>query len=373
LSTEQLPGAATEAGQRKFPCGSCGALLVFDPSVAELKCPYCQHVTPIPQTEADIQELDYAAILEQTAGESTVLDHHAVKCPVCGAETALDKNIAYGLCPFCNAQLKDDAAAKRSIQPAALLPFKVTKADALNKFRAWMSSLWFAPSGLQAYARADDRLHGLYTPYWTYDADATSFYRGERGDDYWETETYTEVENGRTVTKTRQVRKTRWWPVSGTVYNDFNDVLVLASRSLPKDLTDKLEPWDLENLLPFKEDYLSGFRAECYSVSLPEGFVEARRIMDEAIRETVCKDIGGDHQRINVVKSQFADITFKHLLLPVWMSAFQYHDKTYRFVVNARTGEVQGERPYSFWKIFGAVTSAVVAIGALVFFLSRHH
>ena len=40
-------------------------------------------------------------------------------------------------------------------------------------------------------------------------------------------------------------------------------------------------------------------------------------------------------------------LTYKHLLLPVWMLAYRYGKKTYRVVVNAGTGEVQGGRPWS--------------------------
>jgi hypothetical protein len=207
----------------------------------------------------------------------------------------------------------------------------------------------------------------MYVPYWTYDADTISYYTGERGDDYWVTESYTTTENGKTVTKTRQVRKTRWHRVSGVVFNVFDDLLVLASEGLPTKCAEKLEPWDLENLVPFDDKYLAGFRAERYQVDLKEGFEKACGMMDDAIRTAIRRDIGGDHQRIHSVNTRRQHLTFKHLLLPVWLSAYRYGGKPYRFLVNGRTGEVQGERPWSVWKILLLVLG-VAAAGAAVYF-----
>ena len=87
--------------------------------------------------------------------------------------------------------------------------------------------------------------------------------------------------------------------------------------------------------------------------------------IDRAIRS----DIGGDEQRIRSQRSSYFDITFKHILLPIWISAYRFGDKPYRFVVNARTGEVQGERPWSVVKIVVAVLAMIVVaviIGLIV-------
>ena len=216
------------------------------------------------------------------------------------------------------------------------------------------------------YAQSESKLAGVYIPYWTYDSDTTTDYRGERGDYYYTTETYTAMVNGRSVTRTRQVRHTRWSPASGTVRNSFDDILILASKSLPKKYTERLEPWDLANLVPYADEYLSGFRAESYQISLPEGFEAAKGVMAAAIQNSIRQDIGGDEQRIHSAQTQYENITFKHILLPVWLSAYRFREKIYRILINARTGEVQGERPFSAWKIAGAVLIALVIVGILI-------
>ncbi len=152
----------------------------------------------------------------------------------------------------------------------------------------------------------------------------------------------------------------------------FDDVLVLASRSLPKRYTDALQPWDLSTLEPYRPEYLAGFRAEGYTVELPDGYDEARTHMDRVILRDVKFDIGGDRQRVHSVNTAVSDVTFKHVLLPVWLAAYKYRGKTYRFVVNGQSGKVQGgERPpWSAWKIAIAVILGGLIVAAGIGYLA---
>ncbi len=169
--------------------------------------------------------------------------------------------------------------------------------------------------------------------------------------------------NGRPQRRTERVRQIRWTPVSGRVAREFDDVLVLASQSLPRHYTEALEPWDLSALEPYRADWLAGFTAEGYTVGLPEGWSRAQEIMARTIRGDVARDIGGDEQRVGQVETAYDRETFKHVLLPVWMAAYRYGGKSYRFVVNGQTGRVQGERPWSAWKIAFAVLLGLIAAG----------
>jgi DNA-directed RNA polymerase subunit RPC12/RpoP len=350
----------------QHPCGQCGAKLDFAPGTSALKCPYCGFEMQIAQSEAQIAELDYGSFLEKAGQEKESHDLPRVKCDKCGAETTMPAATAAGICPFCGANMVFSGSASRLIRPEGLLPFKVSDKQALEDFRRWIRKLWFAPSILKQYAQSEGKLVGVYVPFWTYDSDTTTSYSGERGDYYYITETYTEDENGRSVTRTREVRHTRWTPASGTVYNKFDDILVLAGKSLPKKYADSLEPWDLANLVPYADDYLSGFRAESYQINLPQGFEAAKEKMAPIIQNTILQDIGGDEQQIHSAQTQYGNITFKHILLPVWLSAYRFREKIYRILINARTGEVQGERPFSAWKIACAVLIGLVLIGIAI-------
>lgn len=211
-----MPETASPAttAQRQFPCKQCGAGLVFAPGTNALVCPYCGASNEVPKSPDTIDELDFNTYVRGLpANDAGVQETLVVKCVTCAAETTLAPNVTAGLCPFCGGAIVAQGSSKRAIRPKALLPFKVTQRDAGERFRAWVNGLWFAPNALKEQAERA-AIKGAYVPAWTYDSDTETDYRGERGEDYWDTETYTETDaQGNTVTRTRQVQKTRWWPV----------------------------------------------------------------------------------------------------------------------------------------------------------------
>ena len=93
--------------------------------------------------------------------------------------------------------------------------------------------------------------------------------------------------------------------------------------------------------------------------------------MDNVIHRDVKFDISGDAQRVESVDTQLGTLTFKHVLLPVWLAAYKYRGKTYRFVVNGQTGRVQGERPYSALKITVAVIIGLIIAGIAGFVIAN--
>lgn len=359
------------ADHRRFPCAQCGAQLEYKPGSTSLRCGHCRHENAIATAGQPVAEQDFRAVLADLAGQSELEEHTLAKCDACGAELERPKGATAFACPFCGADIVAAGQSRKLIKPHAVLPFRIERAAALGSFQKWLKSLWFAPGPLRAFARVDHRLSGMYVPHWTYDARTVSRYSGQRGDDYYVTETYTVTVNGRPEVRTRQVRHTRWTSVSGVVRNEFDDVLICATESLPQEMMGALEPWDLREVTAYRDEFLSGFRAESYQIGLEAGFERAQTAMQPTIRQTVCADIGGDHQRIESLQTQYNDIGFKHLLLPVWISAYRFRERVFRFLVNARTGEVRGERPYSAWKITFLVLTIVAAIAGAVWFFAR--
>jgi DNA-directed RNA polymerase subunit RPC12/RpoP len=349
-----------------FGCIDCGADLKFTPGTTSLSCEYCGAANEIPVAEVEIAELDYEAYLENATSAADQLTVNLVKCQICAAESTLQPHITSASCPYCDTPLiVADAHEENILKPKSLLPFKITKEEAIAAFKKWINKLWFAPNALKKAVLSFDHFKGVYLPFWTYDSKTTTSYTGQRGRHYYVSESYTTTENGKTVSKTRQVRRTRWTFVTGRVNHAFDDVLVPASNSLPEKQLTALEPWDLENLVPFTTEFLSGFITEKYQVNLKSGFDKACDIMNVAISSLIGRDIGGDEQRVLSKNTQHKDITFKHLLLPAYVSAYNFKGKLYQFMVNARTGEVQGERPYSWIKITLAIVLGLAIIGAI--------
>lgn len=361
------PAPDAPKDEHRFPCDVCGADMRFDPGTGGLKCDHCGNAEEIgagPWGGAALRELDFQTALAEKLPQEEIEETRVSKCPNCGAEVEFDAQIHARECPFCATPVVIDTGLHRHIKPRGLLPFALEERQAHKAMNDWLGKLWFAPNGLQEYARKGRKMDGIYVPYWTFDADTKSTYRGERGTVYYVNRTVTR--DGKRVTQ--RVAKVRWRSVSGRVARFFDDVLVLASRSLPKRYTDALEPWDLAALEPYRPEFLAGFRAEGYAVELTEGFTEARAHMDRMIQRDVKFDIGGDRQRIHDIDTAVRDVTFKHILLPVWLAAYKYRGKTYRFVVNGRTGRVQGERPWSAIKITIAVILGLIVAGVVGYF-----
>jgi DNA-directed RNA polymerase subunit RPC12/RpoP len=356
-----------------YPCASCGADLLFEPRDGFLTCPYCGHKEAVAESKERVEEQSFEQHLrlrpEQMA--KLAVDALEVQCQSCGAKSIFTPPQVAGRCEFCGVQIvAQPKSADPIITPGALLPFCITQQQASAGLRQWLSSRWFAPNDLKRFAQAE-AIHGIYLPFWTYDTNTTTDYTGQRGEHYWETETYYERDSqGNQVQRTRQVRHTRWYSASGTVTGSFDDVLIPATASLPSDRLAALEPWDFAELRSYDPAFLSGFKAQRYQVDLGQGFELMKEVIAPEIESAVRSDIGGDEQRIDDLSTSYSGVTFKHLLLPVYAGAYRYNAKLFQILVNGRTGEIQGERPYSFWKIALLVVSILIVV-LIVVILSR--
>ncbi len=348
---------------RAFPCTNCGASLQFAPGTGRLTCPTCGTINDLPAVEAEAlaeahEELDFREHLRRQAGNEPALVQQIVDCPQCGAQTVFDPNVTASQCAFCASPMVSvHAHAERQIRPRGIVPFALEPASAQQLFRKWIEGRWFAPNALKKTVRAAQGVRGVYVPCWTFDADTVSRYTGQRGINRTVTEMRRNAE-GKMVPVTRIV--TDWYPASGRVAVHFDDEIVLASHSIPSHLAGVLEGWDTSKLVPVADDYVAGFTVEAYQVGLEAGFGEAQERFARAIDSAVRRDIGGHQQRVHQIDTRYGAILFKHILLPVWIASYRFRDKSYRVVVNGQTGRVQGDRPWSWWKISAAVLAALV-------------
>ncbi|PCJ95346.1 MAG: DNA helicase PriA [Flavobacteriaceae bacterium] len=355
----------TLTSEDKKSCASCGAELKYKPGSHQLKCGYCGYEEYIEQTKSSFEELElqhYLKVVGENAYTETISLLH---CKNCSANQHVEENYKSLSCVYCGEPLiKEDTNEEGWILPGAIVPFQLDARKAKGIFKKWVAKIWFAPNNLKRASLDLEGLHGLYLPYWTFDAQLYASYQGMRGDYYYVTETY-RTKNG---TRTRQVRKTRWSPASGDVNGFIDDILINASEKKRRDIPSKIAHWSLKELVVFNTKYLSGFVTEKYTISLKDGhhqsFQEAKEIAHNWIRQ----DIGGDTQRIQSTDIKLSEETFKHILLPVYISSYDYNGKEFHFYINGQTGEISGKRPYSFWKIFFLVLLIVVIIAVIAIF-----
>ncbi|GLW32942.1 hypothetical protein [Actinoplanes regularis] len=349
----------------QYPCSGCGANLEFAPGSTVLKCPYCGAETPVGSDGRAVRERSWTEFAGLPRKPVATLAPYVFTCRGCAAVTQSDK--ISDRCAFCGAALVADVTSGDQVTPEAVLPFLVDRAALREALRGWASSRWFAPNSLKRVTEAESS-HSSYLPHWSYDAETVSRYRGQRGDHYYVTETYTE--NGQT--RTRRVRKTRWRAASGVVSRSFDDVLVTGTgRVMPKHL-ETLQPWPLAEAEPYRPEYLAGHETLRYDVEPEAGLENAKRKMAGVIEGDCRRDIGGDEQRVHSIDTEYHQLMFKLMLLPVWIACYLHAGRTYNILVNGRTAKVTGERPYSAAKIASAVVAALLAIATVVLLVHLH-
>jgi hypothetical protein len=274
-------------------------------------------------------------------------------------------------CPFCGSnQVVEQPPDPNLIRPESLIPFGVDEARANRLFLTWLGSGLFHPNDLKKFG-GGQKLNGVYLPFWTYDAHAESDWRAESGTYYYETETVWVERDGKRVQETRQVQKVRWWPSSGHHAFDYDDVLVYATNSIDVKMIEKVYPFDTTKLVPYNASYLSGWGAESYRIALGQAWGLGQSILQREEYNACGREVPGDTHRNLRVSTQLSKLTYKHVLLPVWLASYRYNNKVYRFMINGQSGKVQGQKPISWIKVAIAVVIALIIIGVIVYFVSR--
>lgn len=349
-----IPGASAKL--RKFPCATCGADVVWNPGAASLKCPYCGATKDVPRASGDVKERPIEDALKGASDLGWGMSRKAVSCGGCGATTTFDAGVAASRCAFCGAPSVVEAPPSETmVRPEGLLPFRVDRNTATTRFRGWLTSLWFRPNDLTQKSALSE-LKGVYVPFWTFDAATHSAWTADAGFDY-----HVQVqveENGQLVTRTET--RTRWEPAEGVLERFFDDVPVPASKGLPPDLARAVEPFPTAELVPYEPSYLSGFFAEEYAVAVKEALSSARERMTEELYAACGNEVPGDRFRGLNVRTEWSGLAYKNGLLPLWIAAYQYAGKPYRFLVNGVTGKTDGHAPWSWVKIGLAVAAAVL-------------
>ncbi|MCW5520907.1 DNA helicase PriA [Aureitalea sp. L0-47] len=364
--------APEKKAELKKSCVNCGAELLYAPGTTELKCEYCGHSQDIPENELGFEELELNTYLDSLGHHSHSQSILMLQCKSCGANQHIEENYKSLHCVYCNSPLIiEDAQKEEWILPGAVLPFQIDQGKAHQIFQKWVKKLWWAPNKLKKASLDPQNTKGLYSPYWTFDAQLFATYTGQRGDYYYVSVPYTTVVNGKNVTKMRQERRTRWTPASGSISGFIDDTLIKASKQQSGKIPRKVARWDLGKLVPFDSSYLAGFVTEKYTISLKDGHLDATKEAERIADRWARRDIGGDTQRVSSIDMKLSDETFKHILLPVYISAYRYNGKRYNFFVNGQSGVLSGQRPYSFWKIFFFVLTILAVLAAIIYFTNQ--
>ncbi|HEX3797778.1 MAG TPA: zinc ribbon domain-containing protein [Verrucomicrobiae bacterium] len=363
--------------QKKFSCPACGGEAQWNPAKKALVCPFCGTLSPA-QAELtsagteQIVEHDLVAALrgipdEQRGWQAKKI---SVKCQSCQAISVFDPERVSQRCDFCGSTaLVPYEEIKEAFRPESLLPMKLSENQVRDAIRRWYGNRWFVPNKLK-HAALTDTVKGLYIPYWTFDAQVHAEWTAESGYYYYTTETYTD-NNGNT--QTRQVQHIRWEASAGAVDHFFDDELVPASRGVQPAMLRRVEPFPTtQELVAYNSGYLSGWVVERYQIDLIAAAQQARQEMDAEMTRLCAAEVPGDTHRDLQVETDYSGQTFKHVLVPIWLLAYNYGATNYQVVINGYTGAMCGKYPKSWVKIMFAVLGGMALVG-LALLIATHH
>ena len=358
---EQIKSEVTESSTDK-KCPSCGATVVFDPESGGMLCEFCGYKCQLPTAESgnEICEMDFESATK-TASFEWGTQKKSVVCKQCGAETIYDALETAAVCPFCGSTSVMPASSEDSMAPGAVCPFAISKEKAGEKFTSWIKGKLFTPSKAKKNAKPES-FQGVYLPYWTYDAQTTSNFTARAGKDH-------RVKRGDSY-----VTETTWRSVSG-VYQEFiDDETVVASKRNENSGVKACEPFDFTKLVPYSPQVVAGFIAERYSIGLKDGWEIAQKSIKQQLQNNIHRYIKTNWNADRVDSLHFStlysNITYKYILVPVWISSFKYNDKVYQFVVNGQTGKVGGKAPISALRVLAAI-AIFIAVCVLIYMITR--
>jgi hypothetical protein len=291
-----------------------------------------------------------------------------LQCKSCGAQLVLAPELRTSKCPYCAATtIAERPPTPDRPSPSFVLGFAQTHEAARNLVGQWLKSRHpWAHSGLKRALL--DEVRGLYVPAYLYNAVAHSEYSASIGENYTVTETYEETENGKTVTRTREVTKTEWRPLSGQHSEYVPDVLVTASKGLPNEELEALEPFDLRRLARYDDALVSGWIAEEPTLAPDACLTLAREEARTWVHRRLARFMPGDSHTDLRHETQFSQESLELCLVPVWVLAARYDEQKppLRVVVNGQTGEVFGEVPVSWAKVLATVVAVLALVGLVM-------
>lgn len=338
-------------------CPSCGGTMDFDPATGGLSCPYCGHKEEIKVNEdipttAEELSLDEAENVENC---DWGLATKTVICKSCGAESVYDVNEISSVCPYCGSNQVMEANDTKTMAPGGVVPFKIDEKEAASRFTSWIKGKFFAPKLAKESAKAKN-FKGMYLPYWTFDADTKSTYTAEYGKD-------------RKVKKPGQDHEetvTDWYRTSGNYSRFFDDELVCGTTQHDTYMLNSIEPYNTADNKAYKPEYVAGFGAERYSIGVKDAWAKAKASIQSKINSGISDKVrtenNADRVRNVAARSSFSNLTYKYLLLPVWISSYKYKDKVYQFMVNGQTGKVSGKSPVSVPKVIITIIVAIIIL-----------
>lgn len=353
------------AAAATYTCPNCSAAVAYDVSAGGVTCEYCGYTAAAPAVIATpdpdaARRNEFTLTTLRKSEQGWGVQRQVLHCDSCGADYSLAPGALTATCTFCGSnKVNVQTVADDHLRPRQLVPFRIEKQQLHDTIQKWLGKGWFHPGQLSQSSGIEKRITGIYLPFWAFDATVNAKWEAEVG--YDEQESY--YDDGEW--KTRTVTRWRWR--TGHVTVPIDDLLIPGTTQLSRVLLDRLNPFQLNQLVPYHPDFLAGWQAQAYEVTLTDAWPQAKDAMREQTKIVCENDHDGDHIRNFSMVADFADETWRYILLPVYVASYNFADKAYQVMVNGQTGEVVGQKPVAWWKVWLAIAVLLAPGGCLVF------
>lgn len=341
-----------------YKCKNCGGELIFKPEKQEFVCEYCLSAF----TESELQEPAPEETNTKPAEEITddtskqTEDSAVYNCPSCGAEVVTDGTTAATFCYYCHNPVVLQGRLDGEFLPNRIIPFKIDKKSATQKFMEWIGKKHFVPKDFYS-AEQVEKMTGIYFPYWLVDSDSNSQMSAK----------------GCTV-RTWTTGKSQYTETSHYMLNregeiHLEDVIKNALKKANKKLVETVQPFDAKDLQKFSMSYLSGFQAEKRDIERTALEAEVNADIKKFCEQLLQDSMSGYSSISTVSKNTvIKNIAWEYSLLPVWTLTYKYKDEIYYFAMNGQTGKTCGKLPVNMKKLLavaGAIAFGVFAIASI--------
>lgn len=377
-----------------YQCPACTGPLHYSAKSGKLECDYCGSSFDVAEIEALYARKEAEAAAAKQAADAKAEAAQAARaeaveataasggwdtsdlsrdwgaeadglrvysCPSCGAELICDRSTAATACPYCGNPAIVPGQFSGALRPDYILPFRLSKDDAVQALRAHYKGKPFLPRSFTS-ANHIEQIQGVYVPFWLFDggAEGAASYRASNTNVY-ETGDY-------------EITETRHYHVMRAGSLAFEKIPVDASSKMPDDHMDSIEPFDYAQLRPFSTAYLPGYLADKYDVTIDD----SRDRADTRCRETLAQALRDTVTGYGACVTEREDIALRrgkvhYALLPVWMLSTKWRGQDFLFAMNGQTGKLVGDLPTDrgrFWGMFAAIAAPLtVALTAILQFL----
>ena len=360
-----LPGITVYAPRPKtvqadapqtYTCPQCGATTKYDVAAGGIACEHCGYAAPAaaPALGRQAQQSEFTLETLSQAEHGWGVERKALHCNACGAELTIAAGALTATCPFCASnQVNVHVAAADQLRPRFLIPFAVKPETTRALAREWLGRGWFHPPELGGSALVD-HFTGVYLPFWTFSAHIASNWRAEVG--YEREERY--YDSTDKEWKSRTVIDWRW--ENGHVQTRVDDLLVIGSSHLSHLILKRLLPFNLTGLVAYSADFLAGWQAQAYDITLPQAWEVGKAEMREKAKQACNASIGSAHVRNFTMTADFAEEAWRYVLLPVYLTAYKFEGKVFQVMINGQSGAVAGQKPIAWWKIWLAIAAMLL-------------